>query len=93
MCISSALEWKGNEFLMGDSNKHSPENASLHSGIEINYKQEAWFKKKKKRKMKRIKATKPSIIVKARIKFVHALKKDAQHSHITPLWFNNPPIK
>lgn len=43
--------------------------------------------------MKRIKATKPSIIVKARIKFVHALKKDAQHSHITPLWFNNPPIK
>lgn len=50
MCISSALEWKGNEFLMGDSNKHSPENASLHSGIEINYKQEAWFKKKKEKK-------------------------------------------
>lgn len=37
----------------------------------------------------KIKATKPSIIVKARIKFAHALKKDAQHSRTTP-GFNNP---
>lgn len=29
--------------------------------------------------------------VKQRIKFVHALKKDAQHRHINP-GFNNPPI-
>lgn len=41
---------------------------------------------------KKIKATKPSIIVKARIKFAHALKKDTQHSHITP-GFNNPQTR
>lgn len=40
----------------------------------------------------KIKATKSRIIVKARIKFAHALKKDAQHSHITP-GFNNPQTR
>ena len=41
---------------------------------------------------KKIKATKPSIIVKARIKLAHALKKDAKHSHIPP-GFNNPQTR
>lgn len=63
----------------------NPENASLHSGVEI-------ATTNKKHDEKKGKKSKLQSQVKQRIKFVHALKKDAQHSHINP-GFNNPPIR
>lgn len=70
--------------------RDNTENGLLWCGVEITITNKKRGQKKKKGK--KIKATRPSIMVKARIKFAHALKKDAQHSHIAP-GFNNPPVR
>lgn len=71
MCTSSALEWKGNVFLTWVSNK-----CHWMAVLEM-YHYEAEYKLQLQTLKKKIKATKPSIIVKARIKFSHSLKSVA----------------